>query len=353
MSYKTLIVAFATLALAAPLAAQERGTIEFGGFASAGKFDNAIGLKTGYGGGGRIGAFLTPRLSLEFEDAEMRATRPNGLNDVNVGLLSGRLTGVPIQAGRFSVLLGGGAGVSTETNFLHSYGVDVLAGAKLALHPNVALRLDGVWDFLANNSWKSYQSVRFGVTMYRNPWHRTETRIETREIAAPASVVMRRDDSVSAGEMRRLRARDARLRALQDSLRDHPQSTASETTARNIETMQAAIRFPFDKSSLTDSAKALLDSKIAVFRTNPTMTIVVVGYTDQVGTDAYNMSLGERRAEATKAYIVEHGIDAGRVLIDSKGERSQIPNTPGAAGEAANRRAIFRLLLTDDAPDRQ
>ena len=136
-------------------------------------------------------------------------------------------------------------------------------------------------------------------------------------------------------------------------MRNHPQAMAAEVTARDIETMQAAIRFPFDKSDLTDSAKAILDSKIAVFRSNPGMTIVVVGYTDVVGTDAYNMALGERRAEATKAYIVERGIDAGRVLIDSKGERAQIPNTPGAAGDAANRRAIFRLLLTNDAPDKQ
>jgi outer membrane protein OmpA-like peptidoglycan-associated protein len=352
MLHNTLVIALAAVALSAPLAAQERGTIEFGGFASAGTFDNAIGLKTGYGGGGRIGAFLTPRLSLEFEDAEMRATRPNGLRDVNVGLLSGRLTGVPFRSGKLSLLLGGGAGVSTETNFLHSYGVDVLGGAKVALSPNVALRLDGVWDFLANNSWRSYQSVRFGVTMYRNPWHRTETRYETREMAS-APIMMRSGDSVSANEMRRLRARDARLRALQDSLRGHPQSTASETTARKIATMEAAIRFPFDKSTLTDSAKALLDSKIAVFRSDPTIMIVVVGYTDQVGTDAYNMSLGQRRAQATKTYIVDHGIEAGRVLIDSKGERSQIPNTPGIAGEAANRRAIFRLLLTDDAPDQR
>jgi len=351
MSYKAIIVGLATLAIAAPLVAQQRGTIEFGGFASAGKFDNAIGLNTGYGGGGRIGAFLEPRLSLEFEDAEMRATRPNGLRDVNVGLLSGRLTGVPIQSGKLSILLGAGAGVSTETNFLHSYGVDVLAGAKVALRPNVALRLDGVWDFLANNSWKSYQSVRFGVTMYRNPTHRTETRIETRDVAAPAPILVQRD-SVSANEMRRLRASDARLRALQDSLRNHPGAASAEVTARNIETMQASIRFPFDKSVLTDSAKALLDSKIAVFRSNPDMTIVVVGYTDQVGTDAYNMALGERRAEATKAYIVDHGVAPGRVLIDSKGERAQIPNTQGAAGEAANRRAIFRLLLTNDAPDK-
>src|SRR5450759_4775636 len=91
MSVRALIVGVAALVWALPAAAQERGTMEFGAFGSAASFDNDLGLKTGYGGGGRIGMYLHPRWSTEFEDAEMRATRPNGLKDVNVGLLSGRM----------------------------------------------------------------------------------------------------------------------------------------------------------------------------------------------------------------------------------------------------------------------
>ena len=53
--------------------------------------------------------------------------------DLSLRVLSGRLVAVPMKFGRLSVLLGGGAGVSTETNFMHSYGVDALVGAKLAL----------------------------------------------------------------------------------------------------------------------------------------------------------------------------------------------------------------------------
>ena len=70
--------------------------MEFGALASAATFDNSLSLKTGYGGGGRVGMFLDPCWSIEFEEAEMRAIRPNGLRDVNVGILSGRLVAVPI-----------------------------------------------------------------------------------------------------------------------------------------------------------------------------------------------------------------------------------------------------------------
>jgi outer membrane protein OmpA-like peptidoglycan-associated protein len=347
MSLRAYAIGLAALVWAVPAAAQERGTIEFGGFASAASFDNQLSLKTGYGGGGRVGAYLDPRWSIEFEDAEMRATRPNGLRDVNVGLLSGRLVGVPVKSGAFSLLLGGGAGVSTETNFMHTYGVDALVGAKVAMSDNVALRVDGVWDWLANQDWKSYRSVRFGVSVYRHPAHRVDTRTVTVNAPAPAAVMVAHEDSVSAAETRRLRAREAALLALRDSLRNAPRM-APTTTAASMETMQAAIRFAFDMSALTDSAKRILDDKIPVFRANPTMTIVMVGYTDIKGTDAYNMALGERRAEATKAYLVGKGIDAGRVLMESKGERVQIPNSAGVAGEAANRRVIFRLLMTPD-----
>jgi outer membrane protein OmpA-like peptidoglycan-associated protein len=342
-----MLVAAAALAWAVPAAAQQRGTIEFGGFASGASFDNALSLTTGYGGGGRVGAFLDPRWSIEFEDAEMRAKRPNGLRDVNVGILSGRLVAVPAKAGAFSLLLGAGGGVSTETNFLHSYGVDALLGAKAALSDNVALRVDGVWDWLANQNWKTYKSVRLGVSVYRHPSRETITRTVMMSAATPTTTIVTRSDSVTAAETRRLRQRDAELRALRDSLRNAPPATPAPTRG-DIATMEASIHFAFDQSVLTDSAKKILDDKIEVFRANPGMAILLVGYTDVTGTDAYNMSLGARRARAAKDYIVAHGIAAGRVQLQSDGERQQLPNSAGASGEAANRRAVFRLLIAPD-----
>jgi outer membrane protein OmpA-like peptidoglycan-associated protein len=341
MSIRALIVGVVALAWAMPAAAQERGTVEFGAFGSAASFDRDLSLKTGFGGGGRVGIFLDPRWSLEFEDAEMRASRPNGLKSVNVGILSGRLVAVPVKTGALSFLVGAGAGVSTETNFMHSYGVDALVGAKLAISNNAALRVDGVVDWLANEKWKTYKSVRVGLSLYRHP--AVVTRTVSLITPAPAH-----SDSVSAMETRRLRERDAALRVLRDSLANAPVTTAPTTSSTTLATMEAQIHFAFDKSDLTDSAKTLLDEKVAVFRANPAMTIVMVGYTDVIGTDAYNMALGTRRAQAAKDYIVAQGIAASRVIIESKGERQQIANSEGAEGTAPNRRARFRLLIAPD-----
>jgi outer membrane protein OmpA-like peptidoglycan-associated protein len=342
MLFRALTVGSVALVLALPAGAQERGTMEFGAFGSAASFDKALTLNTGYGGGGRVGMYLDRMWVIEFEDAEMRASRPSGLKDVNVGILSGRLVAAPVLSGGLSLLLGAGAGISTETNFLHTYGVDALVGAKYAMTDNVALRVDGVFDWLANENWKTYKSVRVGLSVFRHPERRTVT---TMQMSAP--MMMQHADSVSAEETRRLRARDLALRMLRDSLANISPVVTPATTA----VLEATIHFAFNSSELTDSAKALLDEKVAVFRSIPDLSIVILGYTDPAGSDAYNMALGERRAEAAKTYIVSKGIDANRVILESKGERVQVATDgPGRAGEAPNRRAIFRLLIAPTVP---
>ncbi len=348
MSIKALTMAVAVVVWAAPAAAQhQRGTMEFGAFGSGASFDNDLSLKTAYGGGGRIGMFLHPRWSTEFEGAVMRATRPNGLADVNVGLLSGRL--VFSTPGAFSLLLGAGAGVSTETNFLHSYGVDALVGFKIGMGDNAAFRVDGLWDWLANADWKSYQSIRVGISLFRQPTVRTvevvtQAPAMEMQMQRPAAGPMRQD-SVSAAETRRLRARDAALRALRDSLRNVPGGGVSATDAAN---MESHIHFDYDKSVLTDSATTVLDEKMRVFRAYPDMNIIIVGHTDMAGTDGYNMALGTRRAQAAKAYLVARGIASNRIEIASAGESQPVTSASGRAAQALNRRAAFRILIAPD-----
>ena len=126
----------------------------------------------------------------------MRTTRTLGLRDVNVGVLTGRLVVTPIKSGALSILLGAGAGASTETNFMHTYGVNALIGAKLEVRTNAALRLDLINHWLANEDWKTYRQLQFGLSLYRNPSHLTKTVT----VQAPAAPMMQHSDSVSAAE---------------------------------------------------------------------------------------------------------------------------------------------------------
>jgi hypothetical protein len=167
-----MVMGLVALACAVPASAQnpmQRGTMEFGAFASAAQFDKELTLNKAVGAGGRIGMFLDPRVAVEFEEGEMLASRPDGLKNVNVGIFAGRLVVSDRKRGPFTMIVGAGAGVSTETNFLHSYGWDFLAGVKMRLSDNSSFRLDGLIDFLANNDYKRYQTVRAGISWYRHP----------------------------------------------------------------------------------------------------------------------------------------------------------------------------------------
>jgi len=339
MSIRAFTMAVAALVMAAPVAAQQRGTIEFGGFASAGVFNKDLTLDRGIGGGGRVGAYVTPRFSLEFEKGEMRAQRTLGLKDVNVGILSARAVSTFGQLGALSLLAGAGAGASTETNFMHTYGVNAMLGAKLQLRTNAALRVDLINDWLANEDWKSYQSLHVGLSLYRHPAQ--VTKIVNVEVPGPA-----RADSVSAEEQARRRAAEAAYRALRDSLSRQPAAVVRDpSSTAALATMEEKIHFETDKSDLSAEARGILDSKVPVFLANPDMRIVIVGAADERATDSYNMLLGQRRSDAAKAYLVAKGIDPVRIEVTTVGERQ-----PTAAGvtpdaQALNRRAEFRLLI--------
>jgi peptidoglycan-associated lipoprotein len=349
MLLRTIAIGAAALVWAVPAAAQDRGTVEFGAFGSAGTFNKSLTLNSGVGGGGLVGIYLDPRWAVEFDEGEMRASRTLGLSNVNVGILSGRLVATPYRSGALSILVGAGAGGSTETNFMHSYGLNALVGAKFRINESTALRIDGISDWLANNSWKSYQSVHVGLSFYRRPNSVIRTVVRTVEIPAVAPAYVPRSDSVSAEEQARRRRVEQDYRNLRDSLsRPTAAAITPASSAAALATMEEKIHFATDKSELTPESKALLDSKVTVFRANPQMRIVILGNTDERASDAYNMALGRRRADAAKAYLVAQGIDPVRVEITSMGKRNPTASGTTGTAEALNRRDEFRLLVASD-----
>lgn len=62
----------------------------------------------------------------------------------------------------------------------------------------------------------------------------------------------------------------------------------------------------------------------ALGRNNDVGNVVITGYTDRLGTDKYNQSLSERRANAVKSYLTNKGISAGRLSAVGKGESNPV-----------------------------
>jgi peptidoglycan-associated lipoprotein len=80
------------------------------------------------------------------------------------------------------------------------------------------------------------------------------------------------------------------------------------------------IFFDFDRASIRDDQKAGLSENVAWLKANASAKITVEGHCDERGTAEYNLGLGERRAKATKDYLVAAGIAPDRVATISYGK---------------------------------
>lgn len=123
-----------------------------------------------------------------------------------------------------------------------------------------------------------------------------------------------------------------------------PEAAPQATPGRTAVVLNNVL-FDFDKSTLKPEGKAEIDKLVAEMSKFPGDTVVVVGHTDSVGTDAYNMALGQRRADAVVNYMKAAGIDAARVGSKSMGESSPAVPNDSAANRALNRRAVFEITL--------
>lgn len=116
------------------------------------------------------------------------------------------------------------------------------------------------------------------------------------------------------------------------------------TVTQSKVTLQADTLFDFDKSSLKPEGQAALDKLAVGIKGIKLEVVIAVGNTDSVGTDAYNMALGQRRAQSVKAYLVAKGIDASRIYTESKGKSNPVASNATAEGRAKNRRVDIEVV---------
>ena len=103
------------------------------------------------------------------------------------------------------------------------------------------------------------------------------------------------------------------------------------------------IYFDYDKSTIRSDAREILKANTEIFTKNANAKIVIEGYCDERGTAEYNMALGERRAQETKQYLENLGINASRIETISYGEEKPLDPGHNEAAWAQNRRAQFLL----------
>ena len=126
-----------------------------------------------------------------------------------------------------------------------------------------------------------------------------------------------------------------KLRSNQDNIKLNRHNT------RTVETVN--VQFGFDRSDLDDGAQTTLLGLVKDLQANPNLTVELVGYTDMKGAREYNYNLSQRRVDAVRRFLVEKGIQTGRIQAVGLGALGD-PGVP----EAQKRRVSARLMIEQD-----
>jgi OOP family OmpA-OmpF porin len=103
------------------------------------------------------------------------------------------------------------------------------------------------------------------------------------------------------------------------------------------------VLFDFDKSTVKPEAAQILDRLVVFMNENKNTRAALSGYTDNVGTEAYNLKLSDRRWMSVRDYVVKKGVEGGRVSGQGFGESRPIADNKTAEGRAKNRRVEIKV----------
>ena len=112
---------------------------------------------------------------------------------------------------------------------------------------------------------------------------------------------------------------------------------AAEPAAPRKLTLEG-VNFDNDSASLRPESIAVLDNAAATLKEWGEIKVEVAGHTDSVDTDAYNLRLSQRRAEAVRDYLIRQGVAAERLTAKGYGEASPVADNKTAEGRFKNRR---------------
>lgn len=115
--------------------------------------------------------------------------------------------------------------------------------------------------------------------------------------------------------------------------------------------------FAFNKAELRAEGMAKLDEMARNIQGKDEPRLQITGYTDRIGTEAYNMKLSQRRAEAVKDYLISKGIESDVIETTAMGPKDPVVNCEGKTGNALiqclgpNRRTVVEFSAFEVSED--
>jgi peptidoglycan-associated lipoprotein len=154
-------------------------------------------------------------------------------------------------------------------------------------------------------------------------------------------------DQYDAARQRALAEEEAGRRALEEQRLREEQRLMEEQRKQGMsqqpQVIDEDVYFDFDQSMIRPDAQEVLRKKAEFLRENSMVSVVIEGHCDERGTAEYNLALGERRALAAKAFLMDLGISSSRLSTISYGEERPIDPRSNEEAWARNRRAHFVL----------
>jgi len=122
--------------------------------------------------------------------------------------------------------------------------------------------------------------------------------------------------------------------------------------SRNIppEDILCSVYFDFDQYNIRADQRASLEDAAKALAANPGQRVVAVGYTDWYGSEQYDLSLGDRRANSVKTFATKLGAGPGQIDTLSKGKLNAPTGVAKESPEAKNSRVVILVKLPGSAP---
>jgi outer membrane protein OmpA-like peptidoglycan-associated protein len=165
---------------------------------------------------------------------------------------------------------------------------------------------------------------------------RAATAREQADIARERAERAEQEAAVAADEAAQARRRpsSARIAELERELSD---LKAHETEHGLVLTL-GDVQFAPNQYELTRGTMRKLYPLVTILKEQPRRTIRIEGYTDSSGTQDYNLDLSQRRADAVRDYLIDHGISPNRIIARGYGEAEPVASNDTMAGRRENRR---------------
>jgi outer membrane protein OmpA-like peptidoglycan-associated protein len=124
----------------------------------------------------------------------------------------------------------------------------------------------------------------------------------------------------------------------------------AKPTDRGLVLTLGDVLFDTGKADLNPGASRNLDQLVLFLTDHPERRVEIDGYTDNVGTDSFNLSLSERRADTVRNVLVNRGIDSSRIVTRGYGKDFGVASNVDSGGRQLNRRVEIVIGGVDGAP---